>query len=182
MSQAQGFSVKRDRGLPEGEGRGAARRRSRAVGATAVASVLAALVAASTVAIAARAAIVSLAPATAAAYALAGMPVNLRGLSIGAVQATARRDPQGQGELVVTGEIANLRDRETPVPALRLALRAQDGRELYAWTERGPRTSLAARERAAFRARLAAPPAGVRDVLVKFAATGNKGSFTEIPP
>jgi hypothetical protein len=180
MSQAQGFSVKRDRGLPEGGG--AARLGSHAVGATAPVFVLATLTIAATMAIAARAAIVSIAPATAAAYALAGMPVNLRGLSIGAVHATATRDPQGQPELVVTGEIANLRDRETPVPALRLALRAQDGRELYAWTERGPRPSLAARDRASFRARLAAPPAGVRDVLVKFAATGNKGSFTEIPP
>jgi hypothetical protein len=173
MSQAHRFSANRDRTVMEAPG---------AVGAIAPALVLVAVAAASTMAIAARAAIVSVAPATAAVYALAGMPVNLRGLSIAGVQATSGQDPQGQEELVVTGEIANLRDRETPVPALSVALRAQDGRELYIWTARGPRTSLAARARAPFRARLAAPPAGVRDVLVKFVEPGNKGTFTEIPP
>jgi hypothetical protein len=83
---------------------------------------------------------------------------------------------------VVTGEIANLRAKETPVPVLSFSLRAADGRELYIWTARGPKASLGALERVPFRARLAAPPAGVRDVLVKFVAPGNKGSFTEIPP
>ena len=56
-----------------------------------------------------------------------------------------------------------------------------DGRELYVWTARGPKPRLGAHERVPFRARLAAPPAGVRDVLVKFAAPGDKGSFTESP-
>jgi hypothetical protein len=149
--------------------------------AAAPALLLVGLVSASTMAIAARAAIVSVAPATAAAYALAGMPVNLRGLSIADVRATATHEPDSQGELLVTGEIANLRDRETPAPNLRLALRGEDGRELYVWTARAPKASLNARERVPFRARLAAPPAGVRDVLVKFAAPGNKGSFTESP-
>jgi len=149
--------------------------------AAAPALLLVGLVSAGTMAIAARAAIVSVAPATAAAYALAGMPVNLRGLSIADVRATATHEPDSPGELLITGEIANLRDRETPVPNLRMALRGEDGRELYVWTTRGPKTRLGAHERVTFRARLAAPPAGVRDVLVKFAAPGNKGSFTESP-
>jgi hypothetical protein len=85
------------------------------------------------------------------------------------------------GELLVTGEIANLRDRETAAPNLRLALRNEDGRELYVWTARAPKSRLGAHERVTFRARLAAPPAGVRDVLVKFVAPGDKGSFTESP-
>jgi hypothetical protein len=181
MSQAHRFSANRDRGGMEAPG-GASRRRSRAAGAIAPALVFAALTIASTVAIGARAALVSIAPATARVYALAGMPVNLRGLAIAGVHAASRQDAQGQGELLITGEIANLRDRETPLPDLRLALRAQDGRELYIWTARGPKASLGARERVPFRARLAGPPAGVRDVLVKFIAPGNKGSFTEIPP
>jgi hypothetical protein len=156
-------------------------RHRRSGGATAFALVLVALVIASTTAIATRAAIVSIAPATAAAYALAGMPVNLRGLSITEVHATSTQESQGQGELLVTGEIANLRDSETPAPNLRLALRAEDGHELYVWTARGPKVRLGARERVTFRARLAAPPGGVRDVMVKFAAPGDKGSFTETP-
>ncbi|HEY3623801.1 MAG TPA: hypothetical protein VGL12_15685 [Roseiarcus sp.] len=132
-----------------------------------------------TTAIAARAAIVSIAPATAALYASAGMPVNLRDLSIADVRATVIQQTEGQGELLVTGEITNLRDRETLAPSLHLALRGEEGRELYVWMTPGPKSRLGARERVPFRARLAAPPAGVRDVLVKFAAPGDKGSFIE---
>jgi hypothetical protein len=157
------------------------RRPRRAGAALAPASILIGLTVASMLAIAARTVIVSIAPATAAAYASVGMPVNLRGLTIGDVRATVTQETESQGELVVTGEIANLRDSETPVPSLRLALRGEDGRELYAWIARGPKTRLGARERVPFRARLAAPPTGVREVLVKFAEPGNKGAFTESP-
>jgi hypothetical protein len=62
-----------------------------------------------------------------------------------------------------------------------LALLGEDGREIYVWTTKGPKTSLNGHERVAFRARLAAPPAGVREVLVKFAEPGNKGLFIETP-
>jgi hypothetical protein len=156
-------------------------RRWRAGGAAGPALVLVGLVIMGATAIAARAAIVAIAPPTAAVYAFAGMPVNLSGLSIADVRVTATQQPDSPGELLVTGEIANLRDRETPAPYLRLALRAEDGRELYVWTARGPKPRLGAHERVPFRARLAAPPAGVREVLVKFAAPGDKGSFTESP-
>jgi hypothetical protein len=132
-------------------------------------------------AIASRSAIVSVAPATAAIYAGVGMPVNLRGLSIVGLQATITQQTESQAELLVTGEIANLSDEEAPAPNLRIALRGADGRELYVWTARGPKSRLIARERIPFRARLAAPPTGVREVLVKFASPGNKGAFTETP-
>jgi hypothetical protein len=155
--------------------------RRRPSGVFVPAFVLIGLVITGTAAIAARAAIVSIAPATAAVYAGVGMPVNLRGLAIADVRATVTQPSEGQAELVVTGEIANLRDDETRAPNLRLALRGEDGRELYVWTARPPKGSLGARERVPFRARLAAPPAGVREVLVKFAEPGNKGAFTESP-
>ena len=77
------------------------------------------------------------------------------------------------------GEIVNLRQAETPVPNLRLTLRGEDMRELYVWTAREPKSRLGPHERVEFRARLAASPAGVRDVLVKLAAPGDKASFTE---
>jgi hypothetical protein len=153
----------------------------RAGGAIAPLFVLAGLVIATTTAIAARATVVSIAPATAALYAGLGLQVNLGGLSIAKVRVTAEQQTEGPGELLITGEIENLRDTKTSVPNLRLALRGEDGREIYFWTAKGPKTSLNARERVPFRARLAAPPAGVRDVLVKFAAPGNKGAFTESP-
>ena len=82
-------------------------------------------------------------------------------------------------ELLVTGEIVNLRQTETPVPNLRLTLLGEHQRELYLWTAREPKSRLGPHERVAFRARLAAPPAGASDVLVKFAAPGDKASFTE---
>jgi hypothetical protein len=156
-----------------------AARRKRLSAATASALAFAAFMIAATGAIAARNAVVSFAPGTAAVYAEVGLPVNLRGLEIDGVQATA--DPQGEEgpELLVTGEIVNLRDGETAVPDLRLALRDENGRELYAWTARGPKNRLGPHERVAFRSRLAAPSPGVRDVLVKFAAPGDKASFTE---
>jgi hypothetical protein len=143
------------------------------------ACVFLALIIAATVVIAARAAIVRAAPATAAAYAFLGMPINLRGLSIEGVQATLADPVEDGRELLVTGEIVNLRQVETPVPNLRLALRGQDQRELYVWTAREPKSRLRPHERVGFRARLAAPPAGVCDVLVKLAAPGDKASFTE---
>ena len=143
---------------------------------------LAGLVIAGTTAIAARATIVSVAPATAAVYAGVGLPVNLRGLSIAELRVVFAPQTESPGELLITGEIENLRDAKTSVPDLHLALRGEDGLEIYVWTAKAPRASLNARERVAFRTRLAAPPAGVRDVLVKFDAPGDKGGrFTESP-
>ena len=148
-------------------------------GGTAPALVFLAFMIAATATIAERAAIVRVAPATAAAYASLGMPVNLRGLSIDGVRAMIAEQPDDRRELLVTGEIVNLRQAETPVPNLRLTLLGEDRRELYLWTAQEPKSRLGPHERVAFRARLAAPPAGLRDVLVKFDAPGDKASFTE---
>ena len=117
----------------------------RAGSALAPAFVLAGLVVAATTLIAARAAIVSILPTTGAIYAGMGMPVNLHGLSIADIRATITQQAEGQGELLVTGEIENLRAVETPVPSLRLALRGEDGRELYVWAARGPKIALGLR-------------------------------------
>jgi hypothetical protein len=149
------------------------------IGGAAAALVFLAFIIAATAAIAARAAIVRLAPATAAAYASLGMPVNLRGLSIDGVRATIVESSEDRRELLVAGEIANLRQAETLVPNLRITLRGDDRRVLYLWSLREPKSRLGPHERVAFRARLAAPPAGARDVLVKFAAPGDKAPFTE---
>ena len=147
--------------------------------APALASVMA--LASATVAIRSRAEIVSAAPGTAAVYAELGMPVNLRGLSITDVHATIGSAPGENRMLLVTGEIANLRARETAAPDLTLTLRARDGQQLYVWTVQAPKGRLAPGEHAAFGARLATPPNGVYDLLVKFSGAGDKGSFTESP-
>jgi predicted Zn finger-like uncharacterized protein len=127
-------------------------------------------------AVAARAAIVAAVPAAGGLYAAIGLPVNPLGLAIADV--SARLGAGGDRSLLaVEGALVNLRGKETAAPNLRIALRAADGRELYVWTTRPPKDRLAAGERAHFVARLAAPPAGVVDALVKFVAPGDKDSL-----
>jgi hypothetical protein len=131
------------------------------------------LLAGSMGAIGARESIVAAAPLTAGAYAAIGLPVNLRGLRIEDVRATLG-EGAGKKILMVEGAVVNLRDGETAGLDLRIALRAADGRELYVWTTRAPKSRLARGERVRFTARLAAPPEGVEDALVKFVAPGDK--------
>jgi len=149
------------------------RRLRRLVARLAIPIAAAGLLATSMGAIAARRAIVAAAPATAGVYAAIGLPVNLRGLSIEGVH--ARLEQSGGGTtLVVEGAIANLRSSETVAPPLRIILRSADSRELYVWTARASKDRLAARERAPFAARLASPPEGARDAVVKFASPEDK--------
>ena len=127
-------------------------------------------------AVAARAEIVAAVPATGGLYAAIGLPVNSVGLAIADV--SARLGAGGDKSLLaVEGAVVNLRGRETAAPNLRIALRAADGSELYVWTTRPPKDRLAPGERAPFVARLAAPPPGVVDALVKFVAPGDKDSL-----
>jgi predicted Zn finger-like uncharacterized protein len=120
-----------------------------------------------------REAIVAAAPLASGAYSAIGLPVNLRGLAIEDVRARLEQSG-GKATLVVEGSIANLRQMETAAPPLRIALRGADARELYVWTTRAPKDKLAAHERAHFAARLAAPPEGAKDALVKFVSPGDK--------
>ena len=115
-------------------------------------------------------------PAAGGLYAAIGLPVNPVGLAIADV--SARLGAGGDKSLlVVEGALVNLRGEGTAAPNLRIALRAADGRELYVWTTRPPKDRLAAGERVPFAARLAAPPPGVVDALVKFLAPGDKDSL-----
>ncbi|MGA2493455.1 MAG: hypothetical protein ABSF67_10945 [Roseiarcus sp.] len=127
-------------------------------------------------AVAARAEIVAIAPATGGLYAAIGLPVNPVGLAIADV--SARLGAGGDKSLLaVEGALVNLRGKETAAPNLRIALRAADGRELYVWTTRPPKDRLAAGERVPFVTRLASPPPGVVDALVKFVAPRDKDSL-----
>lgn len=115
-----------------------------------------------------RAEIVGLWPESGAAYAALGLPVNLRGLELRDLRTLSTRDAGGP-VLGIEGEIANVRSGETEVPPIELAIRDQEGHVLYSWTAISQRRRLAAGESVLFRARLAAPPAGGRDVLARFA-------------
>jgi len=112
-------------------------------------------------------------PATAGLYELVGTPVNLRGLEFANV--TQRRDfEDGVPVLIVEGEIANIRDRAVPVPALRFALRGKEGDELYAWTIEPRQRVIEPSAAMNFRTRLASPPRGADDVLIRFIERAQK--------
>lgn len=117
--------------------------------------------------IGARASIVDAWSPAASMYRAVGLPVNLRGLEIVGVRSRIH-DEGGRSLLVVEGEIANVSGRRLPVPQIRLSLRSEHQREVYAWSEASPRSELDAAERIFFRTRLASPPQESREVLVRF--------------
>lgn len=118
-------------------------------------------------AIVARAEVVRRAPSLASFYELAGLHVNVRGLTISDLKSVEQID-DGVPILLVTGQIANVAKAQVEVPRLRLAVKAGDDRELYSWTTVIGRSSLAPGESASFRARLASPPAEGRAIDVRF--------------
>jgi predicted Zn finger-like uncharacterized protein len=120
-----------------------------------------------------RAPIVRAMPGAARLFAAIGLPVNLRGLALDNVR-TDIFDLGDRRVLVVEGAIVNLRDSATASPNIRIALRGADKRELYVWTAPAPKTRLGPDEQVAFRTRLAAPPDGASDVMVRFASVGDR--------
>ena len=119
--------------------------------------------------VAERVRIVRAAPSLASLYAVLGLPVNVRGLSIEGLRSVEEID-QGVPLLLVTGAVSNVSDAELDVPRLRLAVTGGADRELYAWTTVASRARLAPGESAPFRARLASPPAEGGGVVVRFLA------------
>ncbi len=112
--------------------------------------------------------IVSLVPPMAAVYSSIGLPVNLGGLELRGVR--SRITMEGERKvLAIDGEIANIRREANVVPPVTLTVRSDNGISKYSWTARAPKARLEAGETVAFRARLAAPPEGGADVLVRFA-------------
>jgi predicted Zn finger-like uncharacterized protein len=119
--------------------------------------------------IALRGPIVRLWPQANAAYKLAGLAVNLRGLDLQNLRASLVHEGD-RALLVVEGEIANRRHETNSVPTLHLAVRDEAGQEIYGWDAAAPKTKLNVGEIVTFRARLATPPADGRDLFVQFAS------------
>lgn len=140
--------------------------------------VAAASVAALGLAVGERVAVVRAAPSLAALYAAIGLPVNVRGLSISDVRSTENVE-NGVPVLLVTGMVENVSAARVDVPRLKLSIRASDGRELYAWTTMATRASLAPADTAAFRARLASPPAEGAEILARFVSSTETTSIAE---
>jgi predicted Zn finger-like uncharacterized protein len=114
-----------------------------------------------------RAEVVRVAPQTASLYAAIGLGVNLRGLALANVT-TETQTTDGVQVLLVQGLIVSAATRTVAVPRLRLAVRNVSGNEIYTWTALPTRSLLSPGETLAFQSRLAAPPPGTHDLLVRF--------------
>lgn len=115
-----------------------------------------------------RTSIVAAAPDLAGLYRAAGMPVNLRGLEFRNL--TVRREEDGgRAVLMVSGDIENVTGREVAIPAIRLAIRADAGHEIYAWSVEPEETRVGAGASIPFRTRIDTPPPDARDVVARFA-------------
>jgi len=106
-------------------------------------------------------------PQTASFYALAGLPVNLRGLAFDNITTSSVRD-DGTSVLVVEGNVINDTRKNLRVPEIRFVVRDAAAQEIYSWTARAARTSLPPGQAATFRTRLASPPPGAHDLVLRF--------------
>jgi hypothetical protein len=112
------------------------------------------------------------APAAARIYSLAGMEVNVFGFTIRDAASELQME-SGPALLAVRGEVVNVTDEARQVPALRFVLRDKSGRETYAWTLDGVGArKLEPGEATSFLTRVAAPPADVQEVEIRFARGG----------
>jgi predicted Zn finger-like uncharacterized protein len=132
-----------------------------------VTAIIVALVALNAALIGWRADVVKIVPQTASLFAAIGLPINLRGLVFEGITSTENAQ-DGVTVLLIEGNIMNPTSGQVDVPRLRLALRDQDGHEVYSWTVLPARSVLAAHEVLPFRSRLASPPVEGRDMVVRF--------------
>lgn len=168
--------VTQRRGAPRSRRRSPFRAARRAFAVRPVAMVAAIAVAACGFLVGDRATMVRAAPGLASLYAAVGLPVNVRGLSIGDVRSVELIE-NGVPLLLVTGRIENVGASERSAPRLRLAVTDRESRELYSWTTMPSRASLAPGETSPFRARLASPPADGAAITVRFLASGDRASI-----
>ena len=106
-------------------------------------------------------------PQTASLFAAIGLPVNLRHLKFDNVH-ISKETQDGVSILIVNGTIVSTASKPVSVPRLRFAARNISGQELYTWTALPGRSILGPGETLDFNSRLASPPAGASDVMVRF--------------
>lgn len=123
-----------------------------------------------------RNAVVWMAPQLADVFAMAGLPVNVRGLSLSAVESGLVDDGQSR-YLVVEGDVTNITRRRTNVPAIEVAVNDAAGTTLYSWTTQPPRPTLEPAELVRFRARLASPPEKGQSVRIRFTSAATAANI-----
>lgn len=123
-----------------------------------------------------RAAAVRAAPQLAALFDKLGLPVNVRGLSLSAVESGLIADGQNRF-LVVEGNVTNITKSKAAVPLIEVAVKDAGGATLYTWTTEPPRASLEPAELIRFRARLASPPEQGQTVRVRFTSVATAANL-----
>jgi predicted Zn finger-like uncharacterized protein len=111
--------------------------------------------------------VVRLLPQTAAFYEMAGLDVNLRGLSFKDVKVTTET-VAGEPVLVIEGVITGEARKPIELPRLRFSVRDARGTEIYAWNAVLEQPVLKPQEKAWFKSRLASPPPEGRQIDVRF--------------
>jgi hypothetical protein len=119
--------------------------------------------------------VVRLMPQTAAFYKLAGLEVNLRGLSFKDVK-VATETVDGKTVLVIEGTIVSETRKPVPMPRLRFIVRDAHGTEIYAWSAVLEQQGLNPGDKAWFRSRLASPPADGRNLDIRFFTKNDIGA------
>jgi hypothetical protein len=113
--------------------------------------------------------VVRAAPAAARIYSLAGMEVNAYGFIIRDAASELQMEA-GAPLLAVRGEVVNVTDTALPVPTLGFELRDRSGSATYSWTLDGVGArTVEPGEATSFLTRVAAPPAHVEHVEIRFA-------------
>lgn len=112
--------------------------------------------------------VVRFAPGSAMLYGFAGFEVNLRGLEFRDI-VYAREFEDGIPVLAVRGEIVNVTENPVMLPTIRFSLRDSRAQEVYHWTGSAGPDLLAPSGVVPFESRLASPPVGAQEILVRFA-------------
>jgi predicted Zn finger-like uncharacterized protein len=114
-----------------------------------------------------RADVVRLLPQTAGFYKLAGLSVNLRGVSFKDVKVSTET-VEGKPVLVIEGAIVGATKKPIELPRLRFSVRDAQGSEIYAWNTVLDQSTLQPGERAPCKSRLASPPAEGKSIDIRF--------------
>ena len=125
-----------------------------------------------------RASIVQIAPQAAALFDILGLHVNLLNLDIARTSAHISMDGDRR-VLIVEGEVANTTSAPRTIPPMKVSVRSTEGQTLYAWSTQPTRQRIEAGERAAFSARLVAPPLDGVDVVVEFERPADRAAIPQ---
>lgn len=114
-----------------------------------------------------RAEMVRLMPQTAGFYRIIGLDANPRGLLLRNVKLNTD-SVDGTPVLMVEGTVESRRGATVELPRLRFVVRNSAGTEIYGWNAKLDIAALKPGETAAFRSRLASPPADAHSIDVRF--------------